>query len=473
MPDKTSRYFQIALIAVFFSATACKSRTESGSDVKYYALDSKQARMTFDMEFEANLTNGNLTEADKAIAEHIEFVIGALKEHPGRKDAPGVISMAPSFDRRAGTPKSGPDFIRKSVTSGSGGFYTIAYSFDRTAVFKNKIADNQSSIEIVLPRNYKQAYIKGMVDISEALELYADDRWATDDINKHQAHGNTQINLCTDLHYNSEGDFWYFWNPFRKGCPLGAADLVKQTAKLEVLPNTVLTFPEYGKFPVEHGKKKLDILFIRSLNASLTDASDSGRLAYESALGLFASAGFKKIENDPNYTSWTFENDYVIAKLETRFMDNRSADFAKLVATRIPEVDIFVYAGHSGLGGTLPISKMDRYASNGKFTLPENKYQVLYFNGCSSYAYYNQNYFDLKKSESDKKGTKFLDIVTNGRSSSQSLSAPTSVYLITDLISKDQPSWQQIMDRLYKNSASSPAISQINGDEDNPQKNEY
>ena len=54
-------------------------------------------------------------------------------------------------------------------------------------------------------------------------------------------------NLCTDSNYNSEGDHFYFWNPYKYRCPLKSKDLLKVNALLEPMESTTNTFPRYKK----------------------------------------------------------------------------------------------------------------------------------------------------------------------------------------------------------------------------------
>src|SRR5690606_19807601 len=129
--------------------------------------------------------------------------------------------------------------------------------------------------------------------------------------------------------------------------------------------------------------------------------------------------------------------------------------------------DVFIYDGHSGLGGYLYV---DRFADdlNRPLKLDPNKHQIFYFNGCSTYAYYNGDYFDLKKTAEDPTGSKKLDIITTSIGALFSIGARHDVTLIKALVDGERPSWQEIMDATYRVSPEETALTHVNGDEDNP-----
>ncbi|HBA61841.1 MAG TPA: hypothetical protein DCZ92_13725, partial [Elusimicrobia bacterium] len=100
--------------------------------------------------------------------------------------------------------------------------------------------------------------------------------------------------------------------------------------------------------------------------------------------------------------------------------------------------------------------------------LPKNKYQIFVFQGCSTYAYYNTAFFNLKKSGADPKGTRNLDIMTTGIGASFDVGAAVDVAFLASVTAGQRPSWQTIMDRVRQAEGESSALSHINGDEDNP-----
>jgi hypothetical protein len=130
----------------------------------------------------------------------------------------------------------------------------------------------------------------------------------------------------------------------------------------------------------------------------------------------------------------------------------------------LKHADIFIYDGHSGLGGYFAFENFFKQ-NNG---LPRDKYQVLFFNGCSTFSYYNTDYFEGKKSNIDPLGYENLDIITNGIGAAFTIGAGTDSILLRELLSGDKKSWVAILDEIYRVDPETTALTQINGDENNP-----
>jgi hypothetical protein len=76
---------------------------------------------------------------------------------------------------------------------------------------------------------------------------------------------------------------------------------------------------------------------------------------------------------------------------------------------------VMMYSGHSSLGRGLNLAEIESWM-NVKLQPDCKNYQIYFFNGCSSYGYYNQDYFARKAAcgNGDAKGTRNLDVLTNG-----------------------------------------------------------
>src|SRR5690606_8123994 len=74
-------------------------------------------------------------------------------------------------------------------------------------------------------------------------------------------------NRCTDHHYNSYGDFFYFWDVDQEGCPLQGndTDVVRVTGQLTKYENTKKTYPEYDRLYLK------DVLDVRVLMGYIDD----------------------------------------------------------------------------------------------------------------------------------------------------------------------------------------------------------
>jgi len=141
--------------------------------------------------------------------------------------------------------------------------------------------------------------------------------------------------------------------------------------------------------------------------------------------------------------------------------------FPDKAVTGMRESDVFIYDGHSGLGGYLSVGRL---FARRKHTLPTEKYQVFFFNGCSTFSYYNSDYFELKQTEEDIVGSKNLDIVTTSIGALFDNGAGNDSMFIRAFAAGDQPSWQEIIDRIYNVAPEGSALTHVNGDEDNPKK---
>ena len=290
-------------------------------------------------------------------------------------------------------------------------------------------------------------------------------------------------NFCTDDHYNDDVDFFYFWDPENEGCPLkdAASDLLIRTlGTITELPNTQKTFPEYQRlYDKTVDKGVLNIwIFIGYINDLKTlkkvnrhDDAVSSMKQVESFIAL--SEGFEEIERKGpfredslgrkvvstggrgiNYLH-TFEKKIQPPgysqpnglKVQIHIMvgdtdiDSKDSTFHNYWQKGLQEGDIVYYDGHSGLGSNLDLSKL-----NAKLEQPIEpnlkKYQILFLNGCSSYPYFSEMYFDFKK------GGSHLNIITAGLPTITSTAAPNMIAFLSPFIRGRSDSWQEIMDSL-------------------------
>src|SRR3989339_33259 len=113
-------------------------------------------------------------------------------------------------------------------------YYTAKYQYRGNALVDIGAGD---SIQLPLPRNPDTIYYKSK--------------------------GQNRLNPCTDKHYNTEGDFWYFWNVFYYGCNTikEGVDYDLVEISLTRITNTEKTFPEYDRLIRlgAEGKKSLAV----------------------------------------------------------------------------------------------------------------------------------------------------------------------------------------------------------------------
>lgn len=286
-------------------------------------------------------------------------------------------------------------------------------------------------------------------------------------------------NRCTDAHYNSAGDFFYFWDPDMEGCPLNGntTDVLRLKGTLEKLENTQSTYPEYDRL---YGKETLKAaIFIGYIDGAT--ARDIGAVTYRglreslSQLGLtlreerkqfkLTSAG-RETTGGVNHRArfdgevqtqlgQTLKLELTLLLAETE-SDNSDPTFHTHLLEAYQNADLVAYDGHSGLGGNLDLNNLPVFSF-------KRNYQVFFFNGCSSYPYFNQNYFASKPG-----GSRNLEIITAGLPTMTSTSESNMLAFLTPFLSGHLTSWQTIMNRIEaSNGEEGTYLMGVNGDEDN------
>jgi len=419
--------------------------TSGQGSQKWYGADSRRARMQFTAYMlykipssytgpvSQILSNSYQREQISELVDlQLQHMYGAFTMHPGFVDNPGI----PSGDYKVSL---------TGAEKAAGGYAKISYSYDDIVVFSAKLfrGSGATRINFVLPRDPVEIYSKGF-----------------------PAPGSRK-NRCTDDHYNSEGDFWYFWNPYQDGCPIGGQDLVGVETDLKPMNVTRGTYPEYARLYGENDNGDvLKVTYLVGVDENFKNG-DLGKKTFKDAFAGLKAAGFRATVDEPRRKMLTFRFGTKRASIEIRLMDPDSAEFAREAVRGMKTADIFLYDGHSGLGGYLNPERLAE-DSGRQLDLPRNKYQIFVFQGCSTYAYYNSAYFKLKRSGADPKGTKNLDIITTGIGAAFDVGAKVDVAFLASVAAGERPSWQTIIDRVHAAEGDNSALSHVNGDEDNP-----
>lgn len=230
---------------------------------------------------------------------------------------------------------------------------------------------------------------------------------------------------CTDEHYNSFGDYWYFYDPYKKSCNY----LLKAPLATEV--HIAIKSVEYKKLqtmmqlPQVRGNNGngdlLSIYVIHGYESDPKDKADSGRMNFEEFNGYLRENNFAedKVKSARNSSLLVFTKDITLDNGKTinveikhmlveTAMESRSKVFAKFFKEAIENADLIVYGGHSGLGGNLDIPSLEEKA--GAFNFNAKKKQIFFFDSCASYSYYLEH-FAVEKTKAK------IDVVTNGLSS--------------------------------------------------------
>lgn len=295
---------------------------------------------------------------------------------------------------------------------------------------------------------------------------------------------------CGDSHYPYEKYFWYFFNPKAFGCPLvEGQDIFQVQGQLTVQPNTTSTYPEYDRMFVNQ-ELNFHILFgmdNSSLDWNPNSSSDLSATTYRQLKQALMKAGYQvktwtpqEIVNFFGRVSGKQPSVEELAKktprgiVRYRFFFGASTfgegyPFYQFLTYSMMNSTVMVYAGHSGLGEYLNLDLITKSSQSGrpiKVVSNTQQYQIYFFNSCSSYPYYNAQYFKLKQTAQDPRGTKNLDIITNGLSTLFSSLTPSTLSLMQAVeeyaVNGTKTSYQQII-----NKANSDNLIGVVGDEDN------
>jgi hypothetical protein len=297
---------------------------------------------------------------------------------------------------------------------------------------------------------------------------------------------------CTHPSHKEASLFWYFWSPVRRKCNLEKdVDFKIIQGTFTRLTSAPKTYPEYHRLPNENGEIYIDIL--NGMDRYTTDpqkvfeSNDEGAKTFMEAHNELVSYGFtfrKITDAEMQEIVPTKKNRYPYVEiLEQHYpekniqiivrnffgstsIDGDSEVFHSFLKNSLEHSSLLIFNGHSGLGSNLDL---ERIATKRRISLQPNRdqYQIYYFNSCSSYSYYNDQYFKRKITEgTDPEGTKNLDIITNGLATSFTPGHLTDMMMVKAVHRWAlQNKWMSFQS--LANQADSENLLGINGDEDN------
>jgi hypothetical protein len=292
---------------------------------------------------------------------------------------------------------------------------------------------------------------------------------------------------CTDPDYTSEGDFWYFWSPERPDCQLvEGREYTTVHAQLKRIETRADTLPDYERL-IQDGQIKISVLIApnhdkRSTRKNPLELDDEGAKVFTQLRDALRKGGFQESE----YTSREL-SEFIGGKLKKPFLrkftkstpranlvirvyygsvSKSPKDFHHTFKHALENDSVVIYAGHSGLGGNLRLTSIEK--ENGFTIRPKlDQYQIYLFNGCSTYTYYNKQYFERKATAEDPQGTANLDILTNGLATVFSAVGNSTVTFIAAIdrwaMRGEKTSYRELAKKI-----DSRNLFGVNGDEDNP-----
>ncbi len=353
--------------------------------------------------------------------------------------------------------------VKVEKVEGEAGVYRATYHYQGTIVVHN---GPRTRYDILLPIRPGKIYEQSLVKKGAYL-----------------------FNVCTDPHYQAKSDFWYFWNPEQAGCPLQeGVHFARVRGAIERSPNTRLTYPEYDRLVDAKGIVRVDVFFGMDDSTHSPDPIHSGdwnAAAFRNFRKTLVSLGFdekvltteeirkilvSRVSTVPYLStfSWTGKKASIVVRafFGPTSLDEHSLAFHLLLADAFARSSVVIHDGHSGLGTTLDLEAIEQLR---RFQLKPNpkRYQIYYFNSCTSYPYYQRDFFARKRTTADPSGTRQLDIVTNGLAAPFDPGATANLALIRAVqrwsAGYAPPSYQRLAELLTED-----VLLGVNGDEDNP-----
>ena len=261
---------------------------------------------------------------------------------------------------------------------------------------------------------------------------------------------------CTDDHYTSFGDYWYFYDPYRPGCTHLSREPMAKPVMIKMTELEYKKIERTAKLPLLRGNNGNGDLFqfyiINGYEEDGSDRNDPGRLNFKELENDLRRRGFAISKKRPNtkipmniYTKMIELDNGKTIEVEINHLlvdtgiGTKSAVFAKFLKDAVAEADVIVYGGHSGLGANLDIPSLE-YKAGAPFEFNPNKRQLFYFDSCASYSYYLEH-FAVEKTKAK------IDILSNGLSSYFHTSQSVLSKLLDRLLSEksEDVEWMTIL----------------------------
>lgn len=265
---------------------------------------------------------------------------------------------------------------------------------------------------------------------------------------------------CTDSHYTTLGDYWYFYDPFRKGCEYLSKEPYAKLTSVKVKPSPIRKLEQSPRLDLLRGNNANGddflVYVIHGFEDSATSKRDEGRKNFQEFEAYMQQRGFERkilsqSQRNPQalhtkqiqLKSGAIMNVKVYHLLVETSIDSRSAVFAKFFKQAVAVADVIVYGGHSGLGANLDIPSLEEKA--GAFEFNPKKRQIFFFDSCASYSYYLQS-FAAEKTRAK------IDIISYGLSSIFQTSQPVLGTLMDILFNPNinDATWADILNAMEK-----------------------
>lgn len=383
----------------------------------FTSATASEATVTFSHQVEIKSEEKPTKEAALAqIDAQLGFMFGPLGENESDRD--GKVSAVPRGDYEIDRSS-----VKIAEKEGAKNTWVVSYQYSGTLLIEDE-KSKKAELKIALPHNPDTIYKEAKVT------------------EKHPH--------CTDDHYFTEGDFWYFWNPEKPDCELKEGQNFDYVADIKIKPGKKekKSYPNYPKL-VKNGVIRATILLgldepkMYAANRNPLTSKDINALTYRKLRKSLVQMGFTAPKR-----RWTLDEISKVApvskeemvftpyvetfvkteplkvmvngvmqplRMEVRLFfgptginetEEGNAPFHYFYKDALENDSVVVYDGHSGLGGHLDLAGIEE-AEGFKINMSPDD-QIYFFNSCSSYTYYNNSYFERKG------GAEKLDIMANG-----------------------------------------------------------
>ncbi len=327
-----------------------------------------------------------------------------------------------------------------------------------------------------------------------------------DEIYSHGIVGSS--NKCTDKTYNSEGDFFYFWDPDQNGCPLKGdkEHVLRIKGTLKKLKKTKRTYPAYDKIFGDNGNgdtTRIDLFYgyiesnaprnlydylkqtlaVQDPDASIENVDDAIISAYE--IGHYLKTKKFRLTERTLFGKITKRQETTLEKKGLELENHPSTEEGytpgekrtyKKVFDSGKEVEVNIIIAHSDLQdnkrkkSTLfknmfedALENADIIDYEGHSGLGGNldlkglygdrdvfnpdKYQIIFINGCHSYSYFKNMFMDRKNHPQN------LDLILSGLSTLSDDATNNTKAFLKYFINPDKkrnPTYQTILNAIER-----------------------
>jgi hypothetical protein len=254
---------------------------------------------------------------------------------------------------------------------------------------------------------------------------------------------------CTDwsAHDLETGIYWYYYRPEQSGCAMDDADVIRPIATVTRSPeNSTGKYPEYDRIWADD---MLDVVAIfGKVEDGATTEQDRGIWSHNHFVSTMRNELPNAVVTPANtparpgieFSDVTIESTLPNGKkvrLTSFLVDNvrqGGPSFEARYKELSGKADVIVYNGHAGLG-----QNVRALARMGEFV--PGKYQIVYMNGCDTFAYVDGHLAQSRAqlNPDDPTGTKYMEIITNSMPPNWDSLPINTMSMVRDLMKVDAP----------------------------------